>query len=69
MESYRRSLELVSDLPPDPLTAGWRIRDACGSFNNATRSFLETLFPPVDSETLMELCKPFERDWSDPATP
>ena len=69
MESYTRSLELVSELPPDPLTAGRRIRDVCGSFNAATRSILETLYPTVDPETLAELCNPFERDSSDPATP
>ena len=63
MESYRRSLELVSVLPPAPLTAGRRIRDACGTLNNATRSILETLFSDVDSGTLTQLCKPFERDW------
>ena len=67
-ESYRRSLEFALELPPDPLTAGRRIRDACDSLDNATPSILETLFPSVDSETLTELCKPFERDWSDPAT-
>ena len=69
MESYKRSLELVSELPPDPLTAGRRIRVACGSLNNATPDILETLFPTVDPGTLTELCKPFERDWADPATP
>ena len=69
MASYRRSLELVSELPLDPLAAGRCIREACGSLDNATRSLLETLFPSVDSETLTELCKPFERDWADPATP
>ena len=64
-ESYRRSLELVSELPPDPLTAGRRIRDACGSLDNATRCILEALFSNVDSGTLTQLCKPFGRDWSD----
>ena len=68
MASYRRSLELVSELPPDALAAGRRIREAC-SLDNATQSILETLFPGVDLDTLTELCKPFERDWSDPATP
>ena len=68
MASYRRSLELVSELPPDPLAAGRRIREAC-SLDNATQSILETLFPSVDPETLTELRNPFERDWSDPATP
>ena len=67
--SYRRALELASELPPVPLAAGRRIREGCGSLDNATRSLLETLFPSVDSETLTELCKPFERDWADPATP
>ena len=64
-ESYRRSLELVSRLPPDPLTAGRRIRDASSSLDNATRCILETLFPNVDSGTLTQLCMPFERDWSE----
>ena len=64
-----RSLDFVSGLPPGPLTAGRRIREACGSLDNASQSVLETLFPTVDPETLTELCKPFERDWSDPATP
>ena len=68
MASYRRSLELVSELPPAPLAAGRRIREAC-SLDNATQGILETLFPSVAPETLTELCKPFERDWSDPATP
>ena len=68
MASYKRSLELVSELPPDALAAGRRIRKAC-SLDNATQSILETLFPGVDLDTLTELCKPFERDWSDPATP
>ena len=67
--SYRRSLDFVSRLPPDPLTAGRRIRESCGSLDDASQSILETLFPTVDPETLTELCNPFERDWSDPATP
>ena len=67
--SYRRSLEFVSKLPPDPLTAGRRIREACSTLDNATQSILETLFPGLDLDTLRELCKPFERGWSDPATP
>ena len=62
MQSYRRSLELVSELPYGPLEAGRSIRDACGSLNGATRSILEMLFPSVDSEILTELCKPFERN-------
>lgn len=69
MASYRRSQKLVAGLPPDPLTAGRRIREACGSLDNATRSILGKLFPSVDPETSTELCKPFERDWSAPATP
>ena len=69
MESYRRSLELVAELPPDSLTAGRRIRESCGSLDTASQSILETLFPTVDPETLMELCKSFERGWSNPATP
>ena len=62
MEPYRRSLELVSVLPPGAPKAGRRIRDACGSLDNATQCILETLFPSVAPETLTELCKPFERD-------
>ena len=65
MESYRHSLELVSVLPPDPLTAGRRIRDVCVALDNATPSILYTLFPSVDTGILTELCKPFDRDWSD----
>ena len=65
MESYRRTLELASELPPDPLTAGRRIRDACGSLDNVTGCILETLFPGADSGTLTQLCKRFDRDWSD----
>lgn len=68
MDSYRRALELVSRLPPDPLAAGRRIREACEALDNATESILETLFPSVDPGILTELCKQFERGWSDPAT-
>ncbi len=67
MDSYRRALELVSRLPPQPLAAGRLIREACGALNNATESILVTLFPGADPGTLMELCKQFEREWSDPA--
>ena len=67
--SYMRSLEFVSKLPPDPLTAGRRIREACGTLDNATQSILETLFQSVDPETLKDLCKPFEREWFDPSAP
>ena len=63
MASYQRSLLLVSELPPDPLTAGRRIRDACKFLNNATPCILETLFPGVNRETLTQLCQPFERGW------
>ena len=69
MPSYRRALELMTELPPDPLTAGGRIREVCGSLDNASLSILKTLFPTADPETLKELCRPFERDWSNPATP
>ncbi len=69
MPSYRRALELASELPPHPLAAGRRVREACGSLDNASQSILETLFPAVAPETLTELCNPFERDWSDPTTP
>lgn len=69
IESYRRSLELVSELPPDPLEAGRRIRESCGSLDNASQNILETLFPSVDPETLTELCKSFVRDWSYKTTP
>ena len=65
MESYRRSLELVSELPPSPLAAGRLIRVANGTLNNVTRSILETLFLSVDSGILTELCNRFERDWSE----
>ena len=67
--SYRRAEELASELPPDALTAGRRIREACGTLDKATPGILETLFPSVDPETLKDLCKPFEREWSDTATP
>ncbi len=69
MPSYKRALELASELPPHPLVAGRRIREACGSLDDASQSILETLFPAVDPETLTELCNPFERDWSGPTTP
>ena len=49
--SYRRALELASELPPGPLAAGRRIREACGCLDNASQSILETLFPSVDQET------------------
>ena len=62
--SYRRSLELVSELPPNPLTAGQHIRVACESLDNATGRILESLFPSVDSKILIQLCKAFERAWS-----
>ena len=66
MDSYRRALELVSRLPSDPLVAGRLIREACGALNNATENIVMTLFPGADSGTLTEICKQFERDWSDP---
>ena len=66
MASYRRALELVSELPPDPLAAGRRIKEACGALNDATESIVGTLYPGTDPGTLRELCKQFERDWSDP---
>ena len=69
MQSYRRALQLVSALPDGSLAAGRRIRVTCGTLNDATQSILETLFPSVDPETLTVLCKPFDRDWSNPATP
>ena len=62
MQSYRRSLELVSRLPCGPLVAGRSIRSACGSLDSATKSILTELFPSVDSELLAELCNPFVRD-------
>lgn len=64
MASYRRAQELVSELPPDPLTAARRIRNACGSLEIATRCILEKLFPSVDPTILTQLCEPFERDWT-----
>lgn len=68
MQSYRRALGLVSELPHGPLAAGRLIRNACGSLNDATPSILVTLFPSVNPGTLTELCRTFERDWSGPAT-
>lgn len=62
MQSYRRSLELVSELPCGPLVAGRSIRAACGSLDSATKGVLAELFPSVDSELLAELCDPFVRD-------
>ena len=64
MESYSRAKQLVSELSPDALTAGRRIRDTCMSLNNATQDTLVTLFPTVNISTLKELCKQFDRDWS-----
>ena len=69
MQSYRRALQLVSNLPDGPLAAGQRIRENCGALNNATPDTLEILFRTADPDTLAELCKPFERDWSAPTTP
>ena len=59
MASYKRALELVSQLPPNPLAAGRRVRDARGSLDTATPQILRTLFPSVAPETLAELCKEF----------
>ena len=67
-QSYRRALQLVSELPDGPLAAGRRIRATCGSLDNATQSILDTLFPSADPEMLAELCQTFDRDWSDPTT-
>lgn len=64
MASYRHALELVPELPPDPLTAARRIRDACDSLDIATCRILEKLFPSVDPTILTQLCKPFEMDWT-----
>ena len=69
MQSYRRALQLVSDLPDGPLASGWRIRANCGALNNATPDILETLFKTTDPDTLVELCKQFERGWSGPTNP
>lgn len=63
MQSYRRALDLVSELPRGSLAAGCTIRDAYGSLESATQSKLEALFPSVESEILSELSKPFVRDW------
>ena len=62
MQSYRRALTLVSELPRGPLAAGRTIRAAYGSLESATQSKLEGLFPSVDSEILSELSKPFVRN-------
>lgn len=62
VQSYRRSLELVSELPCGPLAAGQSIRAPCGSLDGATKGVLTELFPSVDSEILTELCNPFVRD-------
>ena len=62
LRSYRRSLELVSELPHEPLVAGQFIRACCGSLNDATPSILVELFPSVDSGILSELCKTFVRE-------
>ena len=59
--SYRRSLELVSELPHEPLVAGRNIRTSCGSLNDVNQSSLADLFPDVDSEILKELCQTFVR--------
>ena len=66
MPSYKRALELVSTLPPDPLTAGRRIRENCGSLDAATPADLVKLFPPnVSRDTLTQLCQPFDRAWAE----
>lgn len=65
MPSYRRALELASELPPSALVAGRSIREACGSFNNVTTNDLVALFPDVGSATLTRLCEQFQRDWQD----
>ena len=62
LQSYRRSLEFVSELPCGPLVAGRGIRAACESLDRANQSDLADLFPSVDSEILKELCKPFVRN-------
>lgn len=62
MQSYRCSLELVSELPYGPLAAGRKIRTAYGSLESVTQSRLEALFPSVDSEILAKLSKPFVRN-------
>jgi len=63
MASYRRALALVSKLPPDALVTGRRIREDCGSLDNATTEGLRVLFPDVGHETLTRLCEQFQRDW------
>ena len=59
MQSYSRSLKLVSELPYGPLVAGRSIREDCGALNSATPGILETLFPSVDPQLLTQLCHPF----------
>ena len=62
LESYRKSLQLVSVLHADPLMAGRSIRATCGSLDGATPSILAEMFPSVESEVLVELCKTFVRE-------
>ena len=62
LPSYRRALWLVSRLPSDPLAAGRRIRATSGSLNDVTPSILAEMFPSVESEVLVELCKTFVRE-------
>ena len=68
MQSYRRALQLVSELPPDLLAAGRLIRETCGSLNKANPCTLETLFPDVDTAILTLLCESFDRDWTSSST-
>ncbi|MXY07340.1 MAG: hypothetical protein F4Y61_01675 [Rhodothermaceae bacterium] len=65
MPAYRCALALVSELSPNTLASGRRIREVCGSFDNATIEDLRTLFPDVECATLIWLCQQFQRDWQD----
>ena len=62
MQSYRRALELVSELSGGPLEAGRSIRNACGALSSSTKGILEELFPDIAPELLAELTETFVRD-------
>ena len=68
LQSYRRALQLVLGLPPDPLAAGRLIREVCGTLNDTNSCILKPLFPGVDTAVLDQLCEPFDRDWTSSST-